>query len=405
MIRINNKNWNELESADIQLQLNMDDDENFFFEYKSDSVSTKKIVEEISALANTYGGYIFLGVEDNKTISGCINWNEQKIHNVMHNMITPIPNFDIKKFKFGQQIEIFVIKIEEGSFPPYITNTGKIYERVSSGSFPIKESSKLTQLYYKREDNLKKIKQKIEIGKIENDSYMPQNFCGYLDLGFSINCSELLEIQKKFFEADINRISKIIKENNEFYSISRLGFSLLISIGKNEVNSNGKIILSPADMHNFIEIMCDGSIKCRVSLSTDQDTNYACINQMELIVNEFPKIYVAIFGEDFYKTFINAYKYEKLTVLKQFVPYFKTESSLKEKFDKYLKNHITKYGNNLILTSNRIPKSDFLCMDKRYVMINNDEYNNNNLIKELFRTEHMALGFIDNFNEDDLDNK
>ena len=113
MININDKEWHKLRITDIKALLDEDDDETFFFEYKKDDVSTKKIAEEISAFANTYGGYILLGIDDDKTISGCTNWNEQKIHNVIHNSLTPIPNFDIKKFKTKEKKIIFVIRIEE----------------------------------------------------------------------------------------------------------------------------------------------------------------------------------------------------------------------------------------------------------------------------------------------------
>ena len=37
----------------------------------------------------------------------------------------------------------YIIKIDEGTEPPYITNKGKIYERLSSGSFQIKDSNKV----------------------------------------------------------------------------------------------------------------------------------------------------------------------------------------------------------------------------------------------------------------------
>jgi predicted HTH transcriptional regulator len=84
--------------------------------------------------------------------------------------MTPIPNFDVKEFKIQDSL-VLVIKIEEGAMPPYVTNRGEIYERVSSGSFPIRDSSKLTQLYNKRVDQLEKIKRKIELSDIDISSY------------------------------------------------------------------------------------------------------------------------------------------------------------------------------------------------------------------------------------------
>ena len=67
MININNTDWDKLQKEDIE-QAIRDGEESFFFEFKDDRVDTKKIVQEISALANTYGGYIFIGVSDNKEI-------------------------------------------------------------------------------------------------------------------------------------------------------------------------------------------------------------------------------------------------------------------------------------------------------------------------------------------------
>ena len=97
MIGINNKNWDELQFSDIE-ELLAEIDENFFFEFKSDDVNPQKLIKEISAFANTYGGYILLGVDDDKTISGCDSWNEQRIHTTIHDSITPTPIFDVKKF-------------------------------------------------------------------------------------------------------------------------------------------------------------------------------------------------------------------------------------------------------------------------------------------------------------------
>ena len=58
VININGKQWNQISKEDIETLLASDDDENFFFEYKNEDVSTKKLIKEISAFANTYGGYM-----------------------------------------------------------------------------------------------------------------------------------------------------------------------------------------------------------------------------------------------------------------------------------------------------------------------------------------------------------
>ena len=155
MLNINGKECDALEPADIEAMLSEQDlDESFYFEFKDDKVDTKKIMEEVSAFANTFGGYIFLGVTNAKIIEGCSAWNEQRIHTAIHDSITPTPSFDVKKFTCTAGV-VYVVRIDEGSEPPYITNKGKIYERLSSGSFPIKDSVRLSQIYTKREQQLK----------------------------------------------------------------------------------------------------------------------------------------------------------------------------------------------------------------------------------------------------------
>jgi hypothetical protein len=52
-------------------------------------------------------------------------------------------------------------------------------------------------LYNKRNDQLIKVKNKIELTDIEIDNNAPKNLCAYLDLGFSMVCSRPTELQKK----------------------------------------------------------------------------------------------------------------------------------------------------------------------------------------------------------------
>lgn len=405
MISINGKNWEKLRISDIDNLLESDNDESFFFEFKNDGVDNIKLIKEISAFSNTYGGYILIGVDDDKSVSGCKKWNEQRIHSTIHDCISPIPNFDIKKFKTSDEKIIFAIKIDEGTNPPYVTNDGKIYERVSSGSFPIKDSNKLTQLYYKRQENYKKIENKISIPDIIIDNTMPNNFCGYLDLGFVINCSNLNIFQKQFFDIDLKEVSKILKKSNPNFSISRVGYSIVITIGEVKIDGSRDNMLTPAGMNNFIEIMCDGSIRCRTVLATEVESNFADIMTLFIIGEAFADIYRYIVGEKFYKNFINAYKYEKLTVFKQFKPFLKLRPDDKHKseYDMYVQNHSLKYGNNLIVVGNRVPKNEYLNIDKQYFDNFKLKYNNETLIHELFRTNHILLGFIDNISETNLD--
>lgn len=400
LININNKNWDKLRSSDIEKLLTGIDDENFFFEFKADDETPPKLIKEISAFANTYGGYILLGVNDNKIIGGCTKWTEQRIHTVIHDSITPTPNFDVKKFKVNGNV-ILVIKIEEGTNPPYITNKGQIFERVSSGSFPINESSKLAQLYKKREDQLTAIKNKIELPLIEIANKIPDNIYGYLDIGFSIVTSQPTSYQKNFFKLNITPIAEYLQKICEDFSISQVGYSYLFSIGNVMAKDNqGNLCQIGTGIHNFMEIMADGSIRCRVLLIGELNDNSVDITTIGYHFSiVFQKIYKMIIGKNFSKIFINANKFERLTVLKQFVPFYKLlkndSDEDKKRFSQYLFDHKNKYGNNLMITSNRIPKNDYMIIDKKTFSNFKIKYNSENLLSELFSSAFLNLGFID----------
>ena len=402
MVNINSKPWEELQFKDVQDYLSdPDSNENCFFDYKIDKVEPAKLVKEISAFANTYGGYIFLGVDDNKNIVGCTAWNEQRIHITIHNGITPTPQFDVKCFSADDKI-IYVIKIEEGAMPPYITNKGDICERVSSGSCVVTESGKLNQMYHKRADQLLHIKSQIELPEVEA-AKLPNNVFGYWDFGFSVVTSEQTNLQKNFYTIDLEPIAKYLREINPEFSITRVGYSYVFGMGSATVRTqNGKVVPTAAGVHDFMEIMLDGSVRGRLLLIATPETADVDITSLFYYSSSFlRKVYSLIFGDGYSEIFVYAQKYEKLTVLKQFVPFYKlgTEDSESDKnrYREYLENHKRKYGNNLIMTSNRIPKSDYEIIDRKYFDELNMAYNTGNLYRELFYSAFMNLGYIDRF--------
>lgn len=391
MISINNREWNELTVTDVEKAV-ASEEESFYFEFKDDRVESRKLAEEISALANTYGGYLFLGVSDKKEIDGCKKWNEQSIHAMIHDSLSPTPGFDVKKFVTNDNKNIYVIRIEPGTMPPYITSKGKIYERLSSGSFPINDSTKLTQMYYQRENELKRIEEKLTIGTIESNV---NNVFGYLDIGFSLKATNYDAVWMKYVEADLKQIGNELKKTANAYSISRVGYSLVVSVG--EINTvNGNVL---SNLHNFMEVMGDGSVKLRILLTNNDESDKVNIGWIFTVISIFSDIYSRIFGENYKELYISAYKYEKLTILRQFSPIIVFNGTNNEEFNKKCKelysNHIRDYGNNLIITGDRVPKYGLRVLDKRYFSDCRIEFSTQNIIGELFRSAYCFLGYID----------
>lgn len=393
MLNINNKSWEKLRAKDIVDFLKGLEDETFFFELKQDDIKPEHFIKEVSAFANTYGGYIFLGVGDSKNIVGCLKWTEQRIHSVIHDCITPTPNFDVKAFNINH-CKVFVIKIEEGILPPYITNKGQIFERVSSGSFIINDSAKLSQLYYKREEQLKNTELKLSLESIKPNQIIVDNLCAYLDYGFSTVFSEPTVLQKDINNFDFQPICDFLNSKNITHSVSRLGTSILISYGNLGINPN----ILCAGLNNFIEIMADGSVKGRIILVSFGQSNNVKVDIYALlaVTDVFKKIYSMIFNESHFKSFIYGLKYEKLTVLKQFVPYYNLQDTRGALiFNDYLNKHIEKYGNNLIINGGRYPYVGLNTIDKKYFDDIKEKYNYENLLNKLFPVAFATLGYID----------
>lgn len=373
-ININNKRWDKITARDIQKVLSGTDDESFFFEFKSDDEEPNKLVKEISALANTYGGYIFLGVNNDKSIGGCEKWTEQRIHTAIHDSLTPTPNFDVRRFKIEGKT-VFVIKVEEGTLPPYITGKGAIYERLSSGSFPIKDSAKLTQLYNKRADQEARVKSKIEFGDINVNLANTNNLCGYIDIGFSVTCSEETYLQKNYQKLDF--LSSVAeKVGNNAFSVSLVGSALMFTIGEIANSERSKPApLFAAGLHDYLVVYGDCSASCRVLLFANENGNQVDISVAPIVTEAFKSIYKLLCGDDFYKIFVHAQKYESLKVVKQFVPVYELSRHFGEiennPFKNVLKDHRAKYGENLIIQSNRVPLFGYELIDKQWFDVQN----------------------------------
>lgn len=399
MININNKIWDKLRLKDIEKYLDtIDDDETFFIEFKEENIRNTQLTKEISAFANSFGGYILLGVNDSKKIVGCSNiWTELKINTIICNGISPTPHFDIKKFDLKNSKKLYIIKVEEGTNPPYITNDGYIYHRVSSSSDRVKDANTLNNLYLRNQNNIKKIEDKIYIPEISGT--IPNNLCGYIDFGFSLTSKNIEKTKEKVRKADIEKISEKLKDYKQKYSISKVGYSLSITIGEPIMKMGDDPILTTGGLSNFMEILPDGSFRCRIIICSETDSSIAYISLITMIHSLFKEIYAIVFGNNFVSNFIEAKKYEKLTVLKLFQPKIAVtgESKYVEKFNKLFNDHIIKYGNNIIANNNRIPLNGFINIDKSLFDLNKVKFNNDNLYGQLFYTSYFLLGYIDDF--------
>ena len=134
-----------------------DIDEGYKIEYKStfdDSVK-KKIPAIITSFANSEGGWLIIGIDDDSHDIKCIpkkrsDYN-QTISQLLKERTSPIPTFDSRFLANPQNKNegVLTVFVYEGHFPPYISN-GTVYIRNGSSKEPIKtERATLDYLYQK----------------------------------------------------------------------------------------------------------------------------------------------------------------------------------------------------------------------------------------------------------------
>lgn len=95
----------------------------------------KIITREAVALANTKGGVILLGVEDDGVITGCDNYDIQNIIESIYDRTIPKLFTEIEIIEVGNS-NVLVISVPKGS-TPYATSAGEVYKRLGKNTKPL----------------------------------------------------------------------------------------------------------------------------------------------------------------------------------------------------------------------------------------------------------------------------
>lgn len=167
-----NKPISELVTGDLEaLKLAK---EGWYIEYKRESPNAVGIAKGISAFANTYGGWLFLGVEEeskeNSVAGSFPGIAKEEVDPVLQRMrkaasdnINPTPHFESlvlwgpnADIGLAEDRAIVCVWIPQSSSAPHVHKSGQIYRRVSDASEPSPENDRfiLDQLW-RRSDEIK----------------------------------------------------------------------------------------------------------------------------------------------------------------------------------------------------------------------------------------------------------
>ena len=89
-------------------------------------------VDELIAFANTKGGTLFFGVEDDGTVTGCDKYDIQKLLDSIYDKTRPPLFTEAEEILYGQDIVIALTVQSDGV--PYSTTDGRMLKRLGSSS-------------------------------------------------------------------------------------------------------------------------------------------------------------------------------------------------------------------------------------------------------------------------------
>ncbi len=149
--------------------------EGWYVEYKRECPTPSALAKSVSAFANTYGGWLFLGIAEEskeRPVAGAfpgIHLDEadatmQRLRQAAADHLNPTPYFE-SKILFGPNEDlglasdraVICVKVPQSTTAPHVHKSGKIYRRVSHASEPRPEADRfvLDQLW-RRGDNIKR---------------------------------------------------------------------------------------------------------------------------------------------------------------------------------------------------------------------------------------------------------
>jgi hypothetical protein len=145
--------------------------EGWFVDWKKDF--PKDFGKHVASFANTYGGYLFIGVvEDEATkkaqdFPGIPSASDPlgQVRHFIRDTVDPFPYFQKATVQVPNTENVIVIvHIPESTFPPHVYKDGRIYIRQADGSDPVPLTDRysLDRLYAKQERNREELRGRLQ---------------------------------------------------------------------------------------------------------------------------------------------------------------------------------------------------------------------------------------------------
>ena len=163
------KDIRDLQPPDLTILKNVH--EGWYVEYKSQMVKASALAKSLSAFANTYGGWLFIGVQeksgDNTVADEFPGIPEEDVDGALQSLrhsaadhLNPTPFFERTVLRgpcdengLAEGKAIIAVEIPQSHTAPHVHKDGRIYRRVADGSEPKPETDRfvLDQLWRRAE--------------------------------------------------------------------------------------------------------------------------------------------------------------------------------------------------------------------------------------------------------------
>lgn len=246
-----------------------DIDEGYKVEFKEtfDNNVKKKIPAIMTSFANSEGGWLIIGINDDTHKPVFIPKERgdysQKISLILkNNKVSPLPRFETKFiYNTNNKKEgILLVYIYEGNFTPYVSN-GTIYIRNGSNKEPIRSDRATIEFLYKKSENFKKDIEKFCQRTIEYPKDI--GIIGNRKISYPIcnvyvkNIHTNVDIKKEFFknEKEIIELFKQMYNGSAWLSVQKTLGGLVFR--RNKLDPSSTVVT-----RNF-ELLSDFS--CKIS--------------------------------------------------------------------------------------------------------------------------------------------
>lgn len=135
--------------------------EGWYVEYKSQLINHRDLAKALSSFANQYGGWLFLGVTENKEThtahkfpgipNDAVQGGIEALRNAAKDIIRPPVFYNFRVFEgpvdaigLKTGVSLIVVYVPQGPNSPYVHNDGRIYRRIADSSDPKPETDRAT---------------------------------------------------------------------------------------------------------------------------------------------------------------------------------------------------------------------------------------------------------------------